>query len=152
MRAIFFLVVLTLSTGAHANFFSQKKAATDAEGNCVPALLAENVRLYSEIEALDQIATRAETQLKSTLKESQKLGFESIKEIGTKAKASRLAIKAFSGTYGNATCKAQIVKPGQKNPEVITFSVTNRAAELDKLAASYEKFSEEFLRSHLAKK
>lgn len=145
------ILVLTLFLGivgsAEAGLFAKKKA-TDAEGNCVPELVAENARLYGELEVLDQIATRSEEQIKSPLKESKKLGMASVKELQTKAKATLAAIKKYGDTFENKACKAQVVKAGKS--EMITFQVSERVASLEKLAATYEKIADDFLKKNIA--
>ena len=150
MKIITYIMLATLAQAAHAGMFSKK--AADAEGNCIPALLTENARLYTEIENLDQIATRAEAQLKATVKESQKLGYKGLEELSSKSKTTRKAIASFGSTYGDATCKAQIMKKGSKNPEIITINIKQRVAELDKLALAYEDFADKALKSQIAKK
>ncbi len=146
MRFITIAIIFGMVSSAHASFFSSKKKATDAEGNCVPDLVTENARLYSEIEAMDKMATAAETQLKSPVKESQKLGMESLKQLSAKAKATRAGIKKFKDTYGDAACKAQV--PKGKKAEVVMLQVSERVAFLDKFAAQYEKIADDFIKAH----
>jgi hypothetical protein len=128
--------------------FANAKSAVDKEGNCVPELLSEHARLFSELETLDALATRCQTQLASPVKESQKLGMSGVKELGTKAVAARKEIKKFGETYGNAECKAQVNKNGKM--EIVAFKVKERTATLDKLAAAYEENAAKYLKANVA--
>ncbi len=150
MRFLTFAVLFGVISVANASLLSSHKRGMDKEGNCVPELISENARLYSEIEGLDQIATRCETQLKSPLKETQKLGFDGLREMSSKAKLTLQAIKRFGETYGETQCKAQIPKKGKM--EVIILSVKERVNTLDKLAETYEQIADNFLKTHLANK
>jgi len=145
MRFIGFLVIFGMASVANASFFSKAKKAMDAEGNCLPEVINESVRLYTEIEALDKIAARSEAQAKSPVKESQKLGLVGFQELSTKTKATRTAIKKYGETYADAACKVML-----KN-KVSTFVVKDRVTSLDQLAVGYEKMADDYLKP-IAKK
>ncbi len=150
MRIISFVALFSLIFIADASANSLKKKGTDVEGNCIPQLVAENARLFGELETLDQIATRSETQLKSELKESQKKGFEGLKELSAKAKVTQRSIKSFGDLYSGVVCKAQVVKGGK--PQVITMNITEKVAALEKFATTYQQIADKFLATHLAVK
>jgi len=145
MRIIGFLVIFGMASVANAGFFNKTKTAVDVEGNCLAEVLTENVRLYSEIEALDKIAARSEAQAKSPVKESQKLGLAGFAELSTKVKATRAAIKKYAETYTEAGCKAMVKQ------KVSMFGIKERAAALDQLAVGYEKMADDYLKP-IAKK
>lgn len=140
MRITIFLFIFQMASSANAGFFSKTKVAADGEGNCLPEVINENARLFGEIEALDKIAGRSETQAKSPVAESQKLGLAGFKELSAKVKVTRAGVKKFADTYGDASCKAMVKK---KNT---MFVVKERAASLDKLAVGYEKMAEDYLK------
>jgi hypothetical protein len=150
MRMVALLSLFFVMNLANASFMGAKKAATDKDGNCSPELLSEHARLYSEIEALDKIATRCEAQIKSPLPESKKLGLDGLKEVSAKSKVTLKSIKAYTESYRNTQCKAEVPKKGKL--ETITFNVNERAAELDKLATAYQQMADNYLKNHLANK